>query len=257
MGQQGSRRAIDAAEAVLGLSLRARRTAEGYVDVTGGEERTTVTIAQRLMQSTAVPAIYERWWRPALGRIAKGPAGPSMAGEVALAREVLDLRAGDVVLDVACGPGNFTRAFARDVAPGGAVIGLDLSKTMLERAVRDTDAGNVVYVRGDITSLPLRAATTDAVCCFAALHLFDAPDRALDVMAAALVPGGRLALLTSARPQHPAAAAITDAFGRVSGIAMFDPDNLAEQMVHRGLHVVRQETFGLALLLAATRSHEG
>jgi SAM-dependent methyltransferase len=252
MDLEGSERARKAAEAVLGISLHDRRTVAGYLDVTGGEDRSTATIAQRLMRSTAVPVIYERWWRPAFGRIAKGPAGPSMAGEVALARELLDLGPGDVVLDVACGPGNFTRAFA-EMVPGGAVIGLDLSKTMLERAARDTEADNVVYVRGDITSLPLRAASADAVCCFAALHLFDAPERALDVMAAALVPGGRLALLTSARPRRSVTAAMAGAFGRVSGITMFDPRSLVEQLKQRGLAVVRQETFGLALLLGARR----
>lgn len=253
MDHEESRRAVEAAEGVFGTPLQDRRSAAGYVDLVGGEERSTATVAQRLMRSTAVPAIYERWWRPALGRVAKGPAGPSLAGEVALARETLELGAGDVVLDVACGPGNFTRAFAEDVAPGGAVVGLDLSQTMLDRAVRDTDADNVVYVRGDITALPLRPASADAVCCFAALHLFDAPQRALDVMAAALAPGGRLALLTSARPRRAVPAIVADTFGWASGIAMFDPGRLVEQLVHRGLQVVRQETFGLALLLGARR----
>src|SRR4051794_28274064 len=109
-------------------------TSAGFVDLLGGSTRPP-TIARRLMESTAVPLIYTQYWRPALGRVAKGLRGPSMAGELALALELLDLNPGDAVLDVGCGPGNFTRSFAGTVGPTGLAIGLDASATMLRRAV--------------------------------------------------------------------------------------------------------------------------
>src|SRR5919205_1509847 len=90
------------------------------------------------MLSSVVPQIYERWWRPALGRVAKGVFGPGMSEEKRIARLLLALAPGDGVLDVGCGTGNFTRDFARSVGPGGMVIGIDLSETMLARAVEDT-----------------------------------------------------------------------------------------------------------------------
>src|SRR5919205_2302289 len=104
------------------------------------------------MLSSVVPQIYERWWRPALGRAAKGVFGPGMNEEKRIARLLLALSRGDGVLDVGCGTGNFTRDFARSVGQDGLVVGLDVSETMLTRAVHDTrNAGhdNVAYVRGD------------------------------------------------------------------------------------------------------------
>src|SRR4051812_6815335 len=96
--------------------------------------------AQDLMVSRLVPQVYERWWRPALGRVAKGVLGPSMTDERRIARLLMGLSPGDGVLDVACGTGNFTREFARTVGPDGLVVGIDVSETMLDRAVRDTAA---------------------------------------------------------------------------------------------------------------------
>ena len=144
------------------------------------------------MLTGVVPRIYERWWRPALGRVAKGVFGPGMADEHRIARLLLGLSPGDGVLDVACGTGNFTRDFARAVGGDGLVVGIDVSETMLARAVADTaEAGldSVAYMRGDAQELPFRDQSFDAVCCFAALHLFADPMRALDRMTAVLTPG--------------------------------------------------------------------
>ena len=79
---------------------------------------------------------------------------------------------------------------------------------MLARAVHDTPDPycNVAYIRGNAVELPFRDAAFDAVCCFAALHLFDEPFRALDHMARVLTPGGRIAIFTSCRDELVAAA---------------------------------------------------
>ena len=79
------------------------------------------------MVSRALPLIYERLWRPLGGRLLMGALGPDMAGERRIALEMLRIAPGDAVLDVACGPGNFTRAFA-DAAGDGVVVGLDASR---------------------------------------------------------------------------------------------------------------------------------
>ena len=63
-----------------------------------------------------------------------------------------------LILDLACGPGNFTRRIAR-LAPESIVVGFDLSPQMLERAVRLTakeGLRNVYYMRGSALSLPFR-----------------------------------------------------------------------------------------------------
>ena len=125
-----------------------------------------------------------------------GLTGPGTAEEHRMALEMLSISPGDRVLDVACGPGNFTRDFAR-AAGDGLVVGIDASETMLEVAVRETEDDNVAYVRGDACDLPFRDGSFDAVCCFAALYLIEEPMRALGEIVRVLAPGGRVALLTS------------------------------------------------------------
>ena len=173
----------------------------GYIDLLGEAPLAGAStgFAQRLMRNEVVSSVYERWWRPALGRVAKGRHGHSMSEEHRIAADLLGLAPGQVVLDVACGTGAFTRGFARQVGPEGLSIGLDASRTMLARAVAETDPNQpLAYLRADAVRPPLRAGSLDAVCCFAALHLFDDAETALASFARLLKPGGRLALLTSA-----------------------------------------------------------
>ena len=163
-----------------------------YADVLGADDPTGAGVGQRAMISGLVPRIYERIWRPVLAPLL-------MAGrrdERALALEMLAIGPGDSVLDVGCGPGNFTRAFAR-ASGDGLVVGLDASRTMLEQAVRESNPPNARYVRGDAAALPFPDASFDAVCCFAALYFIEQPLRAIDEIVRVLAPGGRVALLAS------------------------------------------------------------
>jgi SAM-dependent methyltransferase len=220
------------------------------------------------MLTRAVPLVYERWWRPALGRLAKGLTGPSMSEEHRIARLLLALAPGDGVLDVACGPGNFTREFARIAGAAGLAVGIDASATMLRRAVRHggaggphmsagggaptpIPAGEVAYVRGDAVVLPFRDASFDAVCCFAALHLFAEPFVALDHMTRVLTPGGRIAILTSCRTRSAPARAIDGLLGRRSGMRMFEQDEIVEALRERGFTAIRQRIGGLAQFVGA------
>ncbi|ACZ91224.1 class I SAM-dependent methyltransferase [Streptosporangium roseum] len=213
----------------------------GYLDLLG-EKSPAGSPAQRLMRSGFLPRIYERFWRPALIGAMKGPLGPDTGQEEALVRAMLALGPADLVLDVACGPGNITRALARDV-DDGLVVGIDASATMLARAVRDTPAGHIGYVRGDAVDLPFRPASFDAVCCLAALYLFDRPFEALAGMARVLRPGGRIALLTTRR--LPLAGPVNDVAGAVSGVRMFGDREVTGALARLGFSGVRQKTYGL------------
>src|SRR4051812_8006939 len=100
-----------------------------YADVLGEDDPTRSGPGPQAMISSIVPRIYERVWRPLFAPVL-------MAGrldELAMALEMLELRPGDSVLDVGCGPGNFTRAFAR-ASLDGLAVGLDASRTMLDQA---------------------------------------------------------------------------------------------------------------------------
>jgi SAM-dependent methyltransferase len=226
---------------------------DGYLDLLGAAAPPPTGPAQRLMLTGAVPRIYERWWRPTLGRAAKGLLGPGMADEHRIARLLLGLTPGDGVLDVACGPGNFTRDFARAVGAGGLAVGIDASPTMLARATRDTPEGAAAYVRGDAVHLPFRDASFDAVCCFAALHLFAEPWVALDHMARVLQPGGRIAIFTSCRTRSTGLRLVDGVAGRTSGMRMFERDEVADALVARGFDRVRRRATGLTLFVGARK----
>jgi SAM-dependent methyltransferase len=222
---------------------------EGYLDLVGGYAPPSTGMTQDLMVTRVVPAIYERWWRPTLGRVAKGVLGPGMQDEHRIARLLLGLSPGDGVLDVACGTGNFTREFARTVGPDGLAVGIDVSETMLARAVTDTETAGLLdrtaYVRGDAVDLPFVESSFDAVCCFAALHLFEHPMRALDRMTEVLTPGGRLALFTSAQGRTALMRPWASLAGRRSGMRMFELHEVVEALEARGYGEVQQRVAGV------------
>lgn len=227
---------------------RARWTEPGYLDLLDDDtEPESTGPTQDLMLTRVVPMVYERWWRPALGRAFKGVTGPGMSEEVRIARLLLGLSQGHSVLDVACGPGNFTRSFGRTVGDQGLAVGIDASPSMLERGARDLlrdRATNVALVRGDATDLPFLAGSFDAVCCFAALHLFSDPFAALTDMSRVLAPGGRIAVMTSVRRQVQLPP-LKPVIERASGMRVFEHDEIVSKLQELGFADIHQRVSGL------------
>jgi len=237
--------AIDRARALMRPDAPEGAMEAGYLDLIGGDLESTGT-TQNLMLTRFVPAIYERWWRPALAQVAKGLTGPRMAEEVRIARLLLGLGAGDFVLDLACGPANFSREFARTVRADGLVVGLDASPTMLARGAADTrraGIGNLALVRGDAAAMPFADATFDAACCFAALHLFGDPFEALDEMRRVLRPGGRIAIMTSVRRQVTVRP-LKPLIERTSGMRVFEAGEITGALRDRGFGGIHQRLAG-------------
>jgi SAM-dependent methyltransferase len=226
--------------------------AGGYVDLLGEDDPTGAHPGQRLMINRVLPLIYERLWRPLGTRIFLGAMGPGMRGEHRIALEMLALERDDRVLDVACGPGNFTRTFAR-AAPEGVVVGLDASKPMLDRAVVENNPPNVSYVRGDAHELPFRDDSFDAICCFAALYFIDDPLVAVDEMVRVLAPGGRMALMTSVNRGMLSTEVMNALVRRGTGVRVFGRDELVDALRERGLTVGEQRVAGLAQFVSASR----
>ena len=111
-------------------------------------------------------------------------------------RILLDLHPGQQVLDAGTGTGEDAQEVARLVAPGGQVMGLDMSQVMIDEArKRVQDAGLPVrFVQGDIQHLPFEDATFDR--CYADrifIHLPD-PQRALAELVRVTRPGGQIVI---------------------------------------------------------------
>jgi len=114
-------------------------------------------------------------------------------GERAIAR--LAPAPGERLLDLGCGCGATTLALARRVAPGGHVVGLDLSEPMLARArERAAEAGlaNLSFRVADVQTAPLDAGAFDAAFSRFGVMFFADPAAAFANVRGALRPGGRL-----------------------------------------------------------------
>src|SRR3989442_1583348 len=125
---------------------------------------------------------------------------------------------------------------------------MDVTEMMLARAVRDIAAGvladRAAFVRGDAAELPCLESSFDAVCCFAALHLFADPMRALDRMAAVLTGGGRIALFTSVRGRSAPLRTWEAVMQRPSGMRMFERDEVVAALEQRGFVEIRRRITG-------------
>jgi ubiquinone/menaquinone biosynthesis C-methylase UbiE len=101
----------------------------------------------------------------------------------------------DSVVDVACGPGIVTCAFAAATA---RATGIDLTPAMIGKARQlqlDKRLANVCWCIGDVASLPYAdGAFSIAVSRFALHHMPD-PQRIVAEMARVCRPGGRIAVV--------------------------------------------------------------
>lgn len=110
--------------------------------------------------------------------------------------EAAGARAGQSVLDVACGTGIVARTAVPLVTPGGRVVGVDVNEAMLTVARRV--APDIDFRTGDASALPFPADEFDVAVCQMALMFF--PDRvgAVGEMRRVVAPGGTVALVVPA-----------------------------------------------------------
>jgi ubiquinone/menaquinone biosynthesis C-methylase UbiE len=154
--------------------------------------------AAELYQRYMVPAITAKWAADLVAR-----AQP---------------RAGDTVLDVACGTGVVARAAATGAAPA-QVTGLDLNAGMLAVAAGVAHAGAPVrWIEGSALDLPFDAGSFDVVFCQLGLQFFPDQPRALGEMRRVLRDAGRVALsVFSPIERTPGAHAFVRALDEVLG----------------------------------------
>lgn len=102
--------------------------------------------------------------------------------------EQLDPKPGETILDLGCGTG---RMAAEIAARGATVIGLDSDPAMIEQARAAHPGLDFRCASGERFRLQ---QPVDGILSNAALHWMTRPQRAINAMARALKPGGRLAL---------------------------------------------------------------
>lgn len=119
----------------------------------------------------------------------------------------------DVVLDVACGTGDFSRAFA--AAGASRVVGCDFAHDMIALAARRDEEGqrtnrdsrsirrSIHWCEADALRLPFASETFSVVSCAFGVRNFASLETGLGEMRRVLTPGGRLVILEFTRPGNP------------------------------------------------------
>lgn len=97
-----------------------------------------------------------------------------------------------VILDVATGTARLAHTLLAEPGFRGKVVGLDLSRRMLEQAVGKIErwSDQVTLIWDDASELPFPADTFEAVACLEALEFMPDPEQVLVEMVRVLRPGG-------------------------------------------------------------------
>ena len=184
----------------------------------------------------------------------------------------------DRLLDVCCGPGEFSDAFAAaDPAPA-TITACDFSTEMLAAAQRRQSRRRrpLELLLADALHLPFADASFDLVsCAFGVRNLAD-PAAGLAEFARVLAPGGRVVILEFSLPRNRLMRAgyrfyfhnvlpiigglVSGDFGAYRYLprsveSFFSPRQLADMVEASGMHDVRQQplTGGVAVVTTATK----
>ena len=191
--------------------------------------------AAELYQRQLVPAVTARWAVDLVERVAP--------------------RAGERVLDVACGTGVVAREAAVRVGVTGQVAAVDINAGMLAvaRSLPPVAGATIAWHKVSALELPFAADSFDVVLCQFGLQFFPDPRAALREQMRVLVDRGRLALnVFSPIERNPAAQALSNALDRhvAPGAsqskraehALADPAELEALVARAGFEEIRIET---------------
>jgi SAM-dependent methyltransferase len=223
--------------------------AGGYLDLSPDYQE-HITPIQHVLQFKPAILLYDNVWRP-FGYFLTSDR--SFSRDLKRITELMAPERHRLVLDLACGPGNFTRSIAR-VGERTQVIGFDLARQMLERAralTPEEEFPNVAYMRGSALSLPFEPEVFDAVICCGALQLFTNYDRSLSEISRVLKAGGDFVCQTvvGAKPT-PMWLRLADRIGRYGH---FKIDELKSQLQGLSLDIVDEELSRASYIFRAAK----
>ncbi|MFW0783240.1 class I SAM-dependent methyltransferase [Gordonia sp. CPCC 206044] len=209
------------------------------------------SIAQQMMRNPVFSRVYEQLWRPVFTRLFS--LGGTGTADVDRALTAYLSRPGDrLVLDVACGPGNYTRRFAENLTGDGRCVGIDFSPTMLSQAARTNQSRRSSYVRADAHAIPFSDNTFDVVTCLAALYLIPDPLPVVDELLRVTRPGGEVVIFTSVRTELSALPGVRQVAG-FSGYHIFDRHEIVDRLRADGAEHVEQTITGQGQYVFATK----
>ena len=174
-------------------------------------------------------------------RFPRSVEGLSAAGEWHALQKLFPDFSGKRVLDLGCGFGWHCRYAADHGA--AAVIGVDLSEKMLEKARADTFDGRIHYVRGAMEEVDFPPASFEAVLSSLALHYIDDFAAVCQGVNRCLRPGGTF-VFSAEHPIFTAYGSQDWIYGEDGKIQHWPVDRYFEEgprdAVFLGEHVVKQ-----------------
>ncbi|MBI3070606.1 MAG: class I SAM-dependent methyltransferase [Deltaproteobacteria bacterium] len=204
---------------------------DDVLDVRGDAGDRAVTRAQRWFES----ALGSRGYAWARRTLSYAITGRSFDGEVEALLAHLPIPSHALVVDIACGPGNFTTAYARR-NPETLFVGLDLSTAMLRCARAEaerSDLENVAWIAGDAQNLPFRRSSLLAVSSVGGFHMLPDLSKALSEIARTTKPGAAVAGGAFARIRSRLAP-LQSALATPAGLNPIDFDALGHTLCELG-----------------------
>lgn len=149
------------------------------------------------------------------------------------------------VLDVACGPGTCTLAFAERC---GRAVGLDPSVELVgqaREAAASRGAGNVAFMAGEVERMGFRDGAFDAAVCRFSFHHFTDPARVFAEMARVVGPRGWMVVVDVTTSEEPAKAALHNELERLC-----DPTHVRTLAASEFERIFAAEGFTVAMRIA-------
>ena len=103
-----------------------------------------------------------------------------------------NIRRGDRILEPGCGSGRLTSVLAEHAGTSGFIMACDVSREMIDRALKRNFPPQVHLFHGSVNSVPVDNEYFDIVLCFQVFPHFTDRHRALTEINRVLKPGGRL-----------------------------------------------------------------
>jgi ubiquinone/menaquinone biosynthesis C-methylase UbiE len=237
----------DALRCTCGAVYPIRGSVVDFIDES--REELPRSFTQSAMRNRPLIRIYDTFWRrltfPFVTSIPLSREAKIILGYHAL-------RPTACVLDIACGPGTYSRRFARAIGPAGTVVGVDASWPMLRQAARSAaqqGLENILLIRASAARLPFDDDRFDGINCTGALHLFEPVEPVLEKIRRMLRPGGVFSCMTFRKsPLGP----LNAAFARL-GTRLFDPAVLRKAVESSGLTFQASTASRLMLLFSARK----